>query len=300
MSDVVIYDASGQINDTVDLSMGRTLNPKVPPIEPEDAGKVLTAGSDGKATWEDVPEELPEAEAGDAGKVLTLDSELDPVWSTPEKELPAGAAGDASKVLTLNAELEPVWASVPNELPLAQIPGDQGKVLTVGSEALEWNNIPLPATSAYNGVALVQLPAVENPYGNSGPTGWGYPHGYNAGWTLRRTGSESAWDTKPVTEGIGFLSVTAAGQLNLDFVLGSGESETVITITPAANLTIGTNIFFRFERLGPTEWAFYYYDDYNNKWIMKYQTGMGFLKRIGVQQGAITVTQQRIAVRRAN
>ena len=304
MSDVIIYDASGQINDTVDLSMGRTLNPKVPPIEPEDVGKVLTAGSDGKATWEDVPNELPEGEAGDAGKVLTLDSDLEPEWATPEKELPVVTTSDAGKVLTVQvADDVTIWgaAEVPKELPNATVPGDAGKVLTVGSEGgLSWNNIPLPAATSYYGTALVQLPAVENPYGNSGPTGWGFPHGYNGGFTLRRTGSESGWDTKPVTEGIGFLNVTAAGQLNLDFVFGSGETEMVTTITPAANLPIGTNIFYRFERLGPTEWAIYYYDDSNNKWIIKYVTSMPFIKRIGVQQGAITVTSQRMAIRRAN
>ena len=102
----------------------------VPTPTAADEGKVLTAGDDGTASWEDAGSGLPEyTSPDDSGKILKLieqdqQGNLAPEWSTP-REVPAG--GSNGQVLTKNSNGYG-WAAPSGGLP-ALDEEDNGKAL---------------------------------------------------------------------------------------------------------------------------------------------------------------------------
>lgn len=105
---------------------------------------VNEAIEDGEIT---IPSDLPEIESGDAGKILQVNNNEDGVeWVQAPEELP-DITGNEGKVLTVGTDAEtgdPVaeWADVPEELPEIQS-GDAGKVLKVNEQedGVEWATV---------------------------------------------------------------------------------------------------------------------------------------------------------------
>jgi len=117
---------------TGDGSSGDPLSVAVPlpaPVDPDDDGKILTAGS-GAATWEDAPSGLPDTSGADEDDVLMLDASLDPYWGagTPG---PQGEPGDAGPAGGFNS----VQAINAQSTDYTLVLGDAGKLIKATDEA---------------------------------------------------------------------------------------------------------------------------------------------------------------------
>ena len=153
----------------------------VPTPAAADEGKVLTAGDDGTASWEDAEGGLPAfTSPDDSGKMLKLieqnqQGDLAPEWATP-REVPAG--GSNGQVLTKNSNGYG-WAAPAGGLPSID-EGDSGKVLTSYYDSEEeygysrWDTIAsVPGSSASDSGKVLTCTG-KNRYGWAAASGGGH------------------------------------------------------------------------------------------------------------------------------
>ena len=166
----------------------------VPTPEAADEGKVLTAGDDGTASWEDAPsgDSLPEQSSSTNGKFLSSvyddkseESYLE--WADAPDGLPEYTSPtDEGKVLQLipqdvEGNLLPEWTQV-NTVPPG---GTTGYVLTKTSQGYDWQKVNQVPSDGSSGYILAKTSASTY--------GWVPPSGGTALYTFKNTLEISEW-----------------------------------------------------------------------------------------------------------
>ena len=135
------------------------LDVNIPQFDESDAGRLLTiveTTNDDQTTsysaqWVDAPSGLPTINGtSDANKVLQVNTEGTGVtWVDAPEELPTITADEKGKILAVvetegedgSKSYSAQWNDIPKQIPPYHNIDDDGKVLTVSSDGLEWSTV---------------------------------------------------------------------------------------------------------------------------------------------------------------